>query len=91
MLHIRTFFSLNLSWTQGRAFHVYDQSSRCKLATSRTMYVQYARKTDFLFEIWDPCEYFLSANNAGLSSTVWKTNRGLENTLSGYNSTETVS
>ena len=34
------------------------------------------------------CKYFFSANNASLSS--WKTNPSLENTLSGYNPTETV-
>ena len=36
------------------------------------------------------CEYFLSANDAGLSSAAWKTSPSLENTLSGYNATETV-
>ena len=45
-------------------------------------------KTDFCFE---PRKYFLSANNTGSSSTKWKTNPRLEITLSGYNSTETVS
>ena len=67
------------------------QRSRCQLAPFSTMYVQQACKIDFCFEIWHPCEYFLSANDAGLSSAAWKTNRSLENTLSGYNSTETVS
>ena len=48
-------------------FHLKSkQRSRCKLAPSSTMYIQLARKTDFCFEIWRPCEYFLSANNAGV-------------------------
>ena len=56
----------------------------------------YVRTIDALdwFLLWNltPLRIFLiAANDAGLSSAAWKTSPSLGNTLSGYNSTETVS
>ena len=67
-----------------------NQSSIAAVSLPHSVLCTY-NKTDFCFKIGHPCKYFLSANNAGLSSAAWKTCLSLENTLSGFNSTETVS
>ena len=67
--------------TEGGKRHSLNQSSVAAVSSPHLI-------RDFCFEIWHPCECFLSANDAGLSSAAWKS---LEKYTFRLHSTETAS